>query len=389
MIDIDNAEVVRINGSEQRGGWECVLRVTQDTDILEINQHVVLTWRGGFSGPPGIIRTAFDGNVMSARTQFDRPTSVVDIVAQTTDGAIREYGWLQGLGLADTAADPRDHYHQWDSVTGGGAAERLTIGRIIRHIMGFYDSLGVPPASNPDWVAHTNLVHHPVHNPNGWVSLSKVETVPFNAAANPGGTMRVNRINVHQTSNLWSRMRELAHYEFFHLYFDKSDTLHYERHPMFQAVLPIPVMTFDEDFCLGQPVVEDRANKRIEQVRFAAVTDEGDVLHSNYPASPVYVYGNVPQEDKLRCNDQNTLDSWAQRVYLFENRDYTVKWTVPGLCGLLFEILDRVRVTYSGTTKNGVHYSWNQKKFWIHDITVTPDNMFGGVTEFTLEAENA
>ncbi len=55
---------------------------------------------------------------------------------------------------------------------------------------------------------------------------------------------------------------------------------------------------------------------------------------------------------------------------------------------MLFEIADRVQVTYTGTSANGVHIDWTDKKFWIHDIKVYPDDAFGGKSVFKLEAEN-
>ena len=61
--------------------------------------------------------------------------------------------------------------------------------------------------------------------------------------------------------------------------------------------------------------------------------------------------------------------------------------TAAGLVGLMFELWDRVQITYTGTTQNGVHIDWTAKKFWIRDITVTPDSPFTGLSTFTLEAE--
>jgi len=79
---------------------------------------------------------------------------------------------------------------------------------------------------------------------------------------------------------------------------------------------------------------------------------------------------------------------WAARHWAYLNREHTVRWTAPGLCGLLFEILDRVSITYTGTSANGVHLDWMEKKFWIQEIDVTPDDQFGGTSTFLLEEEN-
>lgn len=388
MEDIsDNITITRINGSLSRGGWQCDFTSMGDTDIVATNQEITVMWRGGFGGPLGLPRTAFKGYVLPTRFQFDRATSHADFIAQTSDGYLRR-GWLQGLGLADVNGPPaqRAHYHQWDSWTGGGV--RMTLGRVIQHILGYYDNIGAPPVTNPDWVAHANLVFHATQNPNGWISLDHVETTPFDSILNPDGTMRVDRINIQETDNLWSRLTEIAEMEFFVIYFDKTDTLYYTKHPMYRAVVPNPVMTFDQDFCVVPPTVEWRSSEQVRQVHLAAVTDVGATMHSKRPFSPTYVYGKTADLLRLRCNDQNELDEWAQRYYLWLNRDCTVTWVAPGLCGLLFEILDRVQITYSGTTANGVHINWTEKKFWIHEIDVRPGIGFSGQSVFTLEAEN-
>jgi hypothetical protein len=523
-----DVNISRITGSLNRGGWQIEFTGLNDTDISEKHQEIVVQLQGAFGGPPGAPRPVFKGYVMPIQLQFNRTESAARFIAETSDGILRK-GWVQGLGLADTDTDARDHYHQWDSITGAGV--RMTMGRMVEHILGFYDQIGNPPASNPDWIAHTNMVFHPTQNPAGWITLDNVETTPFDAATNPEGTMRVDRYNVRETDNLWARLREIARNEFFEMYFDKSDTLWYQRHPMYLQSLPVPVMTFDEDFCVVPPIVNIRDADRVKQVRLHAVTDEGDTLHGWYPftnavsnpsvewdivgwfvsgaavairsnaqaydgtysvevtttvavndgtyylARPglatslftcsVWVYqaaggatvqirvrdqtngtetagggvvlaaatwtqltvnhttGANPCDDlrlyvettvgaaivlyvdaaqmvppaepiysgkreitRVRCNDQGTLNEWARRMWYFETRPYSVRWTAPGLGGLLFEILDRIQITYTGTTANGVHIDWTEEKFWIHEISVNPSEGFGGTSTFLLEAEN-
>lgn len=387
-LDISNdIEISNISASVSDGGWKTVFRVVNDSDLLELYHNVVVHWQGAHGGDFGAPLLAFNGYVVPQRVTIAGTGSSTEQVASTSHGILRT-GWLQGLGLADTDADPRDHYHQWDSVTGGGNAERMTLGRIVRHILGFYDELGVPPATNPDWIAHTNLVYHAVHNPHGWISLDEVEVEPFDAVANPDGTMRLDLLVVRESNNLWTTLQSLARTEFFEIYFDKSDTLHYTRHPMYRDVLPDPVMTFDKSFCSRPPVVQFRDAQQLRQARFAAFMDDGDTLHSNFPVTPTHVYGNAPIISNLRCNDQDTLDSWAARYYYFTNRPWTVTWVAPGACGLRFELLDRVQITYTGTLANGVHIDWNEEKFWIHSISVDPIKGGSATTTYVLEAES-
>jgi hypothetical protein len=281
----------------------------------------------------------------------------------------------------------RSGYHEFDSTTGGG--ERMTLGRIVRHLLGYYDELGSPPATNPDWVSHTNMVYHATENPDGWIRLDNVTLEPFDAATNPNGTMRLDRFVVKETTNLWATLQQIAKNEFFIIGFDKTDTLYYRRHPMFQTTLPDPRVEITESMIIGRPEVKELDTSDLTQVRLHAVTDEGDTLHSYYrDLAELTAQGERIDISYIRCNNQSTLDQWAYYRYYYETRDVELRLTLPGMCGLLFDVLDRVSVTYSGTSANGVHVSWSQKKFWIHDITVFPDGLGGGRTELVLQAEN-
>jgi hypothetical protein len=201
--------------------------------------------------------------------------------------------------------------------------------------------------------------------------------------------MRVDLYVVKETNDLWRTLQEIATNEFFVVGFDKTDTLYYKRHPMFQTVLPNSVLTLTDAHIIGEPEVVFRDNDPIRQTRLHAVTDEGNTLHAYYPD-----VGSLPTQGKrlditrIRCNDQNTLQYWANTRYAFETRDVTVRLTLPGYMGLLFEMLDRISVTYAGTARNGLAINWVAKKFWIHDITVNIDNTGSGTTQLTLEAES-
>lgn len=392
-IDLSgDVTIASINGNLNRGGWEVRFTSMNDTDIVQPYQYVQLYWDALFDLYTTLTdQLAFQGHVLPLQFMFDRMGSEASFIATTTDGILK-MGWLQGIHFIDTDADPRDHYHQFDSVT-GAPVERMTMGRIVRHILGYYDDLGVPPATNPDWVAHTNLVYHATENPHGWITLDYVTTEPFADPGNLEGSMRVDHYIVRETNNLWSTIQQIAKNEFFIAYFDKRNNLHYERHPMYADTVPDPVMEFDSSFMLAKPTVYVRHMDTVSdvgtvrQVRLHAVTDSGSTMHSEYPSSPTHVYGEVREISYLRCNSQDTLDHWAEVLYGFENRDFTVRVDAAGLCGLLFEVADRVNVTYTGTTANGVHVDWTNKKFWIHDITVDPGYGVTGKTTFLLEAE--
>jgi len=382
----DKVQITQINASLSRGGWAAKLVSMNDTDLFGVHQKITIPWRSMFGGRTGVLRTAFEGYVQPTRFQFDAASSLTEYIAETSDGFLRK-GWLQGLGLADVGGAARANYHQWSD-----GSQKMNMGRIVRHILGYYDTFG--DGLGNAWVAHTNLVYHPTENPSGWIDISNVETTPW--AAGNDGTMAVTRYIVRETTNLWSRLQEIAKNEFFVIYFDKNDNCYYTRHPMYKAVIPPVVMTFDRDFSVGPPVVDVRDENTIRQVRLHAVQDDGSTIHANYPTHPTHVYGNIADITYIRCNHQPTLAEWAEKYYYFQNRPYTVRWTAPGLSGLMFEILDRVEITYKGTAVtpldptpiNGVHIDWDKKKFWIHEINVLPGDGFGGTTEFILEAEN-
>ncbi len=384
----EHLKIESIRGSASRGGWEVQFQVMADTDLLDLNQELIVTWDPIFQGANWSTQVAFYGHVVPSQFTFSFDGSLTKCIARTSD-AFLERGWVQGVHFVDTDAVARSNYHQFDSIT-GGVPERLTLGRLVRHFLGFYDQLGAPPGTNPDWIAHTNLVYHATENPAGWIDDSGVETVAFADPGNLDGTARAKRYMVRESNNLWGVIRAIAINDHFVAYFDKENHLHYERIPMFQVgALPTPVMTFTKEFCAGRPQVIFRGKQQIRQVRYHAVTDDADTLHADFPASSTHVYGNVIDQSRFRCSNQDALDHWAEIRYYWENRPYTIKWPAPGLCGLLFELHDRIAITYTGTTANGVDIDWTEEKFWITDINVSPNTFLSGKTVFTLESENA
>jgi hypothetical protein len=384
-IDISEyIEIQRVSGNAERGGWECKFTSLSDTDLVESLQYMQLYWQGLFGTEETYGMIGMQGHVVPVQFAYDRVGSEGVFQMTTTDAILRN-GWHQGIHFRDVFPANRSHYHDFGE-TAPANTEVLTLGRLVRHLLGYYDELGTPPATNPDWVAHTNLVYHATQNPHGWIDLSNVETSVFADPGNPNGSMEASRYIVRETNNMWSTIQNIAKNEFFVAYFTKENELYYVRHPMFDTVPPASVMTFDESFVVGKPVVQYRPN-RYRQVKLHAVQDDTTTLHATYPSSPTHVYGNVDEQTYIRCNDQDTLDWWAEVKYGWLNRPYTVRWAAPGLCGLLFELYDPIDITYTGTSANGVHIDWTSEKFWITDISVMPDGNFSGTTVFTLEAD--
>lgn len=383
----DSLQLNHITGNAVRGGWEAGFTIMGDTDLVGLYQGITFTIDPIFGGNGWPTSLAFKGHIVPRQFSFAFDGSVTEVSARTSD-IFLEKGWLQGVHFVDVDGDGRANYHQFDSIT-GAPVERLTLGRLVRHILGYDDVLGAPPVGNPDWVAHCNLVYDVTHNPHGWINLDNVETTPWATPGNLDGTARAERYIIRETNSIWSAIQAIAINDHFVAYFDKQNVFHYERNPMFQGVLPPVVMTFTNTFCAGRPQVIFRDKRQVDQVRYHAVTDDAGTIHADYPASVTHVYGRTINQSRFRCNDADQLAYWATIRYFWENRPYTIKWPAPGLCGLLFELYDRVDITYTGTDENGVAIDWTNQKFWITNIQVTPGGFMGGSTLFTLEAENA
>jgi hypothetical protein len=371
MLDITELISIRqISGSISSRGWTCEFESLNDTDLFEENQNIAITW----SPYQGKERQAFRGYITSRRVSFTGSQSVTRYTANTTN-VLLQGGWLQGIYFKDVGATGRANYHEFDNTY------HLTMGRMILHILGYMDELAVPDT----WLSHTNVAYHATGNPAGWVDTSGIEDTVFDTATNPEGSMRVDSYIVDETDNLWNTIQGIAANEFFVAYFDKADRIHYRRHPMFALSTPDAVIDFDESMIIGAPEVELRSTDNISQVILHAVTDQASVLHSTYPdLTSVAGAGRRREISHLRCNNQATLDAWANFRYKYLTRDATVTITLPGASGLLFDLLDRVTITYTGTSVNGVHFSWASKAFYVHDIVVEPQ----GNSQLTLEAEN-
>jgi hypothetical protein len=377
MKDVADVAVVEtISGDISNGGWRCTLTSLRDTDILIAHQGVNVSWRPSLGGSFGSPLPGFVGHVTSRKISFTEKYATAEYEASTTDVLLRK-SWMQGIHFRDMGAGVRSHFHQFDDASGN-----LTLGKIVRHILGYLDGIS--------WVSHTNAVFNASWNRSGWINIDDVMTTPFDVGTNPLGSMRTDSFIVDETSNIWTTLQAIADNEFFTIYFDKANNLHYKRHPMFQETLPDPVMTLTKAHFVGAPDIEMReeygayAENGI-QIVLHAVTDEGSTLHSYSPANgELRVQGTRIEHSYLRCNSQTTLDFWARRLYDYESRECTLRVVLPGMSGLLFELLDRVAVTYAGTTATGLHIDWTAKKFWVHKIDVTPQQSI-----LVLEAENS
>jgi hypothetical protein len=349
--NLQDVQVTSVLADAAKGGWECQLETYQDTDAIQKWQAIELMLRLYTpSGWDEEEREVFVGHALPLGFNFDMPFSTARFNAATSNRFL-ENASLQGIGFTEQAAPTNDH-----QITG------MRIGHMIEHI-----------------VEHHCNISTSVH-PEGWVDTGDIDVT---------NSTRVDRYNIHATNNMWSTLQNMARNEFYYIYFDKLNALHYISHPMFDAVPPVPVMEFTADFCSGSPTVTPRAEKKVSQVILGATDADGTVYNSQYPPQPADE--GIPKE-MLRCRvggagPQARLDLLARRQYDWETRDWTVQWPAPGWCGFFFELLDRVQLTYTGTSYNGVEIDWTEKYFWIHRIQMNPGPGQTGTTVFTLEEE--
>lgn len=168
---------------------------------------------------------------------------------------------------------------------------------------------------------------------------------------------------------------------------DRYDRFHYNRNPMFESTLPSFTITLTNSYLVAQPEVTFRNDVQIDQVLLMALTDDGTILQSQYPAT-ISSQGRRLQITNLRCNDQTRLDLLAQRKYFFETRPYDLRLFIAGPLGLRVDLLDRIALTYSGTSRNGIELSFLNEPFWIQSIRVNRVGNFGAITELEVMQEN-
>jgi len=355
---LDDVQVRSIVADADKGGWEAQLETYQDTDAIEKWQAIALLFK--YYSPTGWDeedREVFVGHALPLGFDFNLPFSTARFSAATSHRFL-EAASLQGIGFADQTVAGAPPYNDHQIAT-------MTIGEIVQHII----------------EQHTNISSTAGINPEGWVDTSDIDTT---------NSTRVTRYNVHATNNMWSAIQNIARNEFYYPHFDKLNAFHYQPHPMF-GTLPTPVMEFTAAFCAGRPTVRLRAQKKVSTVMLKAVDEDGTVYTSEYPGTPADE-GRPMELTRIRVGaggigPQARLDQLAPRVYDWETRDWTVEWPAPGWSGFFFELLDRVELSYTGTSANGVHIDWMQKKFWIHRIQMAPGPGLTGMTRFTLEEE--
>jgi hypothetical protein len=333
MRTYKTVEIQQLNGDIDRGGWQIRGTIFNDGDAIGENEKVQVFVRLKADGAWDFnFYRRFVGYALPQNIRRYHDRSETTFIANTSDAYLKR-GRVQGIYFTEQAAPANEHQ-----------MTNLTSGKIVDHIIDDHTNMG---PSTPA--------------PNGWLDISDIDQT---------NSADLTVLALHE-GIIWERIRQLAENEFYICYCDKEDHFHYIPHPAFDAVLPAVTMVWDDDFFTEPLEIIPRTDARVNQVILKALTDSGTILTSSYPTNPAVTepeaYGEKLELTRLRCNTQAQLDLWAKRRYQWENRDYTVRVNRAGLAGVMFELMDRIPITYS-STEDGI--SWSQKDFFIHKIAV-------------------
>lgn len=349
MRTLNDVEVTRISADISRGGWEIRGTAYNDADMISENERLQIYVRAKMADewdPAWIQR--FVGYCLPQSIRRFHDQSRMEFIAHTSDAYLKR-ARIQGIYFTEEVAPANEHQ-----------IVNMNSGKIIDHIIDGHTNMG------PNTPA-----------PNGWVDITDIDIV---------NSADLTVLSLHE-GIIWERIRQLAENEFYVAYFSKDDNFHYIPHPTFDAALPAVTMVWDDDFITEPLEIISRTNKRYNQAVLRALQDGGAILTSVYPAQPAIAepeaYGEKLQLTRLRCNTQGLLDTWAERRYQWENRDYTIRVRRPGLVGCWFELLDRIQIVHVNAA-DGI--DWDHEDFWLHKIDCTYDpKSRTGQTIFTLE----
>jgi hypothetical protein len=342
-IETDYLVIDSITGDVSRGGWEASAAFLNNQGLADYSRRVEAFWmpEGGGVWQDDYL-SALRGFILPKSVTFDKGQSRTETTLATSHVFLENAG-LQGIYFA--VVNPPTNPHQ---------ALSWTLGDIVYHLV----------------TAHTNVTD--------WVDVTGIERVDSSS---------INFFTVKESDSMWNTIKNIGSNEFYVPYFTKRDELIYAVHPMFASSLPEPVMELDYNYIIGQPTITYRDEVIPDQVQMYALDDDGSTYKTFYPEN-IGTEGRRHKETNLRCNSQARLNELAQRLYLFLQRQFQVQVTIAGPWGLLMELYDRIELTYTGTSRNGVSVQWTEKKFWISRISVRRVHNFGAVTELTLEEED-
>jgi len=311
---------------------------------------------------------------------------------------------LNAWALSDPSPIQFGPYTSRANVTIGTSNEMLS-GESIQDI-GF--TFQASPANmhqmNPMTLAHI-FYHCMEDHCNHIKTATVVEGIIENTSIDYTGSTDLERYKVTRSDNMWSTLQKIgggeSTGEFYRPWFDRFNTLYYQKSPAFWVTPPASKGTLNKDNIKGTPRIEIRNSKPgdiIGQVQIETVKDYDTVYKATYPAARVA--GKVNRTSRgIWSSGQADTTQKAEDLYKWLTRPYTMQVEIDA--GLLFfgddgrglRLADAVTVVYDGPTENattgaGLHINLN-KKFYIFGYTVRFDLLTdSAIAILTLEADN-
>lgn len=350
-----------IEADGERGGWQATGSFANDQDEAVYGRRVDIYWLpegdGIWASSPLL---ALSGSIFPQSVRFDIRQSGTPITVATSNFFLSQAA-LRGIYFTDV--DPITNPHEYTD---------LRLGAIIKHIVEQHSNISSTGfLQNDDGTFSATLI-------GGWADTSDIDVI---------FSTKVDALTKRQSNSIWQAIKDIGKNEFYVAYFGKDDTFHYVPHPVFKTILDPFTLALDSTMIVGQPEVQFRDQVDMDQAVLAALTDSGEILNASFPDT-ITAQGRSLNITNLRCNDQNRLNTLAQRVFSFESRLYNLRVQLPGAAGLYLELYDRVSFTYTGTARNGVSLSFSAEPFFISKIRVNRVGNFGAITELDLEQEN-
>lgn len=355
--------VATIEGSVQDGGWKASGSIFNNADELTFYRRLAIWMDSYFGGAwESSPRNAFQGHLLPDPWTKTIQGSTAGFTAYTAQGFLKQ-GELQGIYFRHVDSSPANR-HQ---------IINMNYAKIVYELIsGHCNLMHMIEAANYD----SQLWGGAIVSQTYYAGFMLLDLDITASSATTEYQMKAG--------NFWQRIQEMADIDFFIVYMDKFNRLHFVPHPMFDASLPDPVLTITSAHILAPLKFERHNTEAVGQVKLFGTTPAGTQISGKYPDNPTA--GPVVTKSSYLATSSSQMTTIATRMYKYENRDYTVTAVFPSAIGLLLDLLDRVSITY---TSSGDGIAWTAKKFWVHRIKVDIGADFNAETELTLEAENA
>lgn len=355
--------IARIEGSIDSGGWTATGAVFNDADRLDFYQEVeawyYLHTTDGWEALP---RPAFDHHLLPDQWMRHFNHSEAPFSSFTAQEFMKR-AEIQGIFYKHVASAPANR-HQ---------IINMKLAMIVYEIFSGHSNLmEAGEASTYDTQLWSGSITTQTHE-EGFVLLDLDIT----------NSSTIDEYEV-KAGGFWQRLKEIADIEFYQIYFDKNNILHYVPHPMFDATLPTATITLTNSLLLSPLTIDRRHTEQVGQVQINGTTPQGLQITGKYPTDPTA--GPILYKSGYLSDSASLMNTIAERMYKFQNRDYTVTAELSGAVGLMLDLNDRVAITYT-SSDDGI--TWSSKNFWVSAITVEILSNFNAKTILVLDAENA